>query len=210
MKNHVVLTIGRQFGSGGHEIGNQVATRLNIPLYDKNLVRMAAEKLEISEDTAKEVDETTLNKFLATYLISPAEYVTYMSQEEYMPPLSDQMFEVQSGIIKDLADRGSCVIVGRCGDYVLKDNPNCLNVFIHGDKEDRVLRVAKLYKLTERKALDRMKKIDKQRETYYARYTGGSWGELGTHQIMLNSSKLGIEKTVDVLCDIYEGMKKRT
>lgn len=205
MSEHKIVTIGRQFGSGGHEVGNRLATRLDIPLYDKNLVRMAAEKLEISLDTAQEVDETTLNKFLATYIVTPSSYSTYMAEEEFMPPLSEQLFQVQSRIIRDLAERGPCVIVGRCGDYILRDDPNCINVFIYAEKQDRVKRIMEIYDLNERKALDKMKKIDKQREIYYTHYTGEDWGSIAAHQIMLNSSILGLDKTVDMLYNLYMG-----
>ena len=130
MTTHKIITIGRQFGSGGHEIGNLLATRLDIPLYDNNLVRMAAEKMDIREETAKAIDETSLNSFVSSYLITPMGYSSYINSEEYVQPLSEQMYELQTEIIKKLAERGPCVIVGRCADYILKDNPNCINVFI--------------------------------------------------------------------------------
>ncbi len=209
MSKTIIVTIGREFGSGGREIGMRLSKRLGVPLYDKNLVNMAAEKLEISEDTAREVDESTLNKFLATYLISPAEYVSYMNNEEFMPPLSDQMFQVQSKIIEELADRGSCIIVGRCADYVLRERQGVISAFIHGEKVDKVRRVMEVYGLTEKKAAERMKKIDKQRENYYDRYTGGEWGNIRSHQLLINSSVLGIEKAVDVLYDLYMGEQNR-
>lgn len=122
MTTHKIITIGRQFGSGGHEIGNLLATRLDIPLYDNNLVRMAAEKMDIREETAKAIDETSLNSFVSSYLITPMGYSSYINSEEYVQPLSEQMYELQTEIIKKLAERGPCVIVGRCADYILKDN----------------------------------------------------------------------------------------
>ena len=137
MTTHKIITIGRQFGSGGHEIGNLLATRLDIPLYDNNLVRMAAEKMDIREETAKAIDETSLNSFVSSYLITPMGYSSYINSEEYVQPLSEQMYELQTEIIKKLAERGPCVIVGRCADYILKDNPNCINVFICADRADR-------------------------------------------------------------------------
>jgi len=115
MAEHKIVTIGRQFGSGGHEIGNRLATRLDIPLYDNNLVRMVAEKLDIREETAQAVDETTLNSFLAGYVIAPMEYSTYINATEYIQPLSEQVYELQCEIIRKLAERGSCVIVGLRG-----------------------------------------------------------------------------------------------
>lgn len=153
MTTHKIITIGRQFGSGGHEIGNLLATRLDIPLYDNNLVRMAAEKMDIREETAKAIDETSLNSFVSSYLITPMGYSSYINSEEYVQPLSEQMYELQTEIIKKLAERGPCVIVGRCADYILKDNPNCINVFICADRADRIKRIAERYDVSEKKAL---------------------------------------------------------
>ena len=205
MAEHKIVTIGRQFGSGGHEIGNRLATRLDIPLYDNNLVRMVAEKLDIREETAQAVDETTLNSFLAGYVIAPMEYSTYINATEYIQPLSEQVYELQCEIIRKLAERGSCVIVGRCADFVLRDNPNLINVFIYADKEDRIKRIAQRYDLSERKAADRIKKIDRERKYYYESHTGLDWGSVQAHQMLLNASRLGMEKTVDILEELYKG-----
>ena len=186
MTTHKIITIGRQFGSGGHEIGNLLATRLDIPLYDNNLVRMAAEKMDIREETAKAIDETSLNSFVSSYLITPMGYSSYINSEEYVQPLSEQMYELQTEIIKKLAERGPCVIVGRCADYILKDNPNCINVFICADRADRI------------------KRMDRERKYYYETHTGQEWGSISSHDILLNASLLGIEGTVNVLEGIYK------
>lgn len=144
MTDNVIITIGRQCGSGGREIGMRLAKRLDIPLYDHNLVEMAAKELDISEEAAREVDETALSSFLASYITGPGDYVAYMNAEDYMRPLSERVYKAQSEIIRRLAKRSPCVIVGRCGDYVLQDCPNCISVFICADKEDRVKRVSQL------------------------------------------------------------------
>ena len=177
MTKNKVVTIGREFGSGGHEIGNLLATRLDIPLYDNNLVRMVADRLDIREETAQAVDETTLNSFLTGFVLSPIEYSKAMNNEEYTKPLSEQVYELQSEIIRKLAGRGSCVVVGRCADFVLKDVADCLNVFICADIDDRVKRIAKRYDMSEKKAADKIKK---------------------------NASRLGIEGTVDILEAVYK------
>ena len=149
MAAHKIITIGRQFGSGGHEIGNLLATRLDIPLYDNNLVRMVAKKLDIREETARAVDETTLNSFLAGYVLAPMEYSRNADSIETIRPLNEQVYELQTEIIRKLADRGPCVIVGRCADYVLKDYENRIDVFICADKEERIERIAKRYDMSE-------------------------------------------------------------
>lgn len=205
MAEHKIITIGRQFGSGGHEIGNLLATRLDIPLYDNNLVRMAAEKLDIREETARAVDETTLNSFLAGYVIAPIEYTNSIKAIDSPQPLNQQVYELQSDIIRKLSERGPCVIVGRCADYILQDNPNCINVFICANIEDRIQRIAKRYDLSEKKAADKIKKIDRERKYYYESHTGLDWGSIEAHQILMNVSRLGMDRTVDILEQMYRG-----
>lgn len=204
MAEHKIITIGRQFGSGGHEIGNRLANHLDIPLYDNNLIRMVAEKLDIREETARAVDETTLNSFLQGYVIDPIEKSSHLNGSEYVPPLNEQVFELQSDIIRKLAERGPCVIVGRCADFVLKDDFDCVNAFIYADLPDRVKRIAKKYDISERKAIDQIKRIDRERKHYYESHTGHDWGSVEAHQIILNVSQLGMEKTVDILEKMYE------
>lgn len=207
MSNQKIVTIGRQFGSGGHEIGNALAQRLNIPLYDQNLVKMAAEQLKISPETVAAVDERELDRFLSSYMNLPGGYTSYyMGDVEFTPPLSVQVQEVQSELIRRLAERGPCIFVGRCADYLLRDNPNCLNVFICAAKEDRIRRIAEKYDLSEKKAADKIKRIDRERKYYYETCTGQEWGSTSSHQILLNVSMLGMEKTVDLLEALY--MKK--
>ena len=205
MAEHRIITIGRQFGSGGHEIGNILATRLDIPLYDNNLVRMAAEMLDIREETARAVDETTLNSFLTGYVIAPMEYKDSIRSDEYIQPLNEQVYELQSEIIRKLSARGPCVIVGRCADYILKDQPKCLDVFICADMEDRVRRIAARYDLSEKKAADKIKRIDRERKYYYESHTGLEWGSPLSHQFLMNVSRLGMEGAADVLEMIYRG-----
>lgn len=204
MTKNKVVTIGREFGSGGHEIGNLLATRLDIPLYDNNLVRMVADRLDIREETAQAVDETTLNSFLTGFVLSPIEYSKAMNNEEYTKPLSEQVYELQSEIIRKLAGRGPCVVVGRCADFVLKDVADCLNVFICADINDRVARIAKRYDMSEKKAADKIKKVDRERRYYYEFRTGLYWGDIDSHQMLLNASRLGIEGTVDILEAVYK------
>lgn len=203
MAEHKIITIGRQFGSGGHEIGNMLATRLDIPLYDNNLVRMAAEKLDIREETARAVDETTLNSFLTGYETAPTEYRDSIRSEEYIRPLDEQVYGLQTEIIRNLSQRGPCVIVGRCAGHILKDRPNCLDVFICADLKDRIKRIADRYDMSEKKAADKIKRIDRERKYYYESHTGLEWGSALSHQILLNVSRLGMTGAADVLEMMY-------
>lgn len=199
MTEHRIITIGREFGSGGHEIGNLLATRLDFPLYDNNLIRMVAEKLDIREETARAVDETTLNSFLAGFIFEPIEESSRLNGTEYVPPLTQQVYELQCDIIRKLAERGPCIIVGRCADFVLRDHKNCINVFICADWEDRVERIAKKYDISQRKAADKIKKMDRERRNYYESHTGQEWGSIDSHHMLLNVSRLGMDRTVDIL-----------
>lgn len=203
MTDHVIITIGREFGSGGHEIGNRLAERLNIPLYDHNLIAMAARKLAITNEEASQVDESILGKFLSGYVVNTGDYTVFMREGEDTVPLSDKVFRAQKEIILELAKRSSCIFVGRCADYILGDYSNCINVFVHAYRDDRVRRIMQIYKLDERQAKEKIKRVDKGRKLYYEAHTGREWGSIESHDILLNVSLLGVEGTVDVLESIY-------
>ncbi len=203
MTKHTIITIGRQFGSGGHEIGNRLAERLDVPLYDYNLIRMAARELKVSEDMATQVDETILGRFLSAYVVNSGTYTAFMGNDAYGVPLSDMVYDAQTEIIKKLAERSSCIFVGRCADYVLGDYSNCINTFIYAYKDDRIRRIMKIYNLNEKQAWDKIKKIDKERKLYYEAHTGRQWGSIEAHEMMFNASLMGIDGVVDVLEAIY-------
>ena len=200
MMNHTIITIGRQFGSGGHEVGNRLAERLNIPLYDHNLIRMAARDLGISNEDAGRVDETRLGNVLSSYYIGMGDYTTFMLSPEVEKPLSDQLFDAQSAIIRKLAERGPGIFVGRCADYVLGDYSNVVNTFIYAYKDDRINRIMDIYKLSE---------IDRERRLYYEGRTDRKWGSIDANAILLNTSLLGIDGAVDALEAIYHKWENR-
>ena len=204
MTENTIITIGRQFGSGGHKIGNMLSERLDIPLYDHNLINMAARELNVTNDAAKQVDETILGRFLSSYLQGTGDYTSFMAEDVYGVPLSDRMYATQSELIKKLADRGPCIFVGRCADYILGDYSNMINAFIYAYKDDRIRRIMKIYDLNEKLAWDKIKKIDKERKIYYEAHTGRSWGTIDSHEIMINASLTGIEGAVDILEALYK------
>ena len=203
MTGHKIITIGREFGSGGHEIGQKLADKLGIPLYDHRLVSMAAEALGVRAEDAERVDESSLNTFVASYTMTPGMYTDFINAASYIPSFETDVYRKQTEIIRSLAQKGPCVIVGRCADYVLKDRADCINVFICADKEDRKKRIMELYGLTERKAAERIRKTDKERRYYYEVHTGQDWGSIRSHQMLLNVSMLGIDRIVDILAMIY-------
>ncbi|MCC2254794.1 cytidylate kinase-like family protein [Ruminococcus sp. CLA-AA-H200] len=209
MMQHTIITIGRQFGSGGHEIGNRLAERLDIPLYDHNLIHMAAQELRISNEDATKVDETVLGRFLSAYAAGSLEYRLFVTSDESGKPLTDRVFERQSAIIRKLAESGPGIFVGRCADYILGDYSNCINTFIYAYRDDRVRRIMKLYRLDEKQALDRIKKTDRERKVYYETRTGREWGGIDANSMMFNASLLGIDGVVDALEAIYRKWDSR-
>ncbi len=209
MMQHTIITIGRQFGSGGHEIGNRLAERLDIPLYDHNLIRMAAQELRISNEDATKVDETILGRFLSAYAASSLEYRGFMNSDEPAKTLTDRVYERQAAIIRKLAEAGPGIFVGRCADYVLGDYTNCINTFIYAYKEDRIRRIMKLYKLDEKQAADKIRKTDRDRKNYYETRTKREWGGIGANSMMFNASLLGIDGVVDALEAIYRKWETR-
>lgn len=203
MTGHKIITIGREFGSGGHEIGQKLADRLGIPLYDNRLVSMAAEELGVKTEDAERVDESSLNTFVTGYTVTPGMYTEFINAASYLPSFDTEVYRKQTQIIKSLAEKGPCVIVGRCADYVLRDRDNCINVFICADKADRKKQIMELYGLNERKAADRIRKTDKERRYYYEVHTGQDWGSIHSHQMLFNVSMLGIDRIVEILAMMY-------
>jgi cytidylate kinase len=204
MTDNIIITIGRQFGSGGHEIGNRLSKRLDIPLYDHNLIKMAAKELNITPEMAQKVDESVLEHYMSSAILGSGDYIMFMNGQEFEEPLSDQVFEMQTQIIQKMAKRSSCIIVGRCADYILGDYSNCINAFIYAYKEDRIRRIMKLYNLTERQAWDKIKKVDRTRKAYYEEHTKRDWGSIEAHQMLFNASLLGLDGVVDALEGIYK------
>lgn len=203
MSGHKVITIGREFGSGGHEIGQKLAEKLGIPIYDYRLVSMAAKELGVREEDAKRVDESSLNSFVSNYSVTPGLYTEFINAASYIQSFDEEVYKKEAEIIRKLAEKGPCVIVGRCADYVLRDFPDCINVFICADKEDRRRRIMELYNLTERKAAERIRKTDRERRYYYEMHTGMEWGSIRSHQMLFNVSMLGMDRIVDIIGLMY-------
>ena len=198
MAEKVVITIARQYGSGGREIGERVAELLSIPKYDKELITLSAQKDGLSEQVLEKVDETATSSLLYT-LAMGSNLFAGAHAAPYSLPLNDKLFVRQSEVIRSLAEEGSCVVIGRCADYVLKDNPCRFSVFIYGDLECRRKRVAERHDVRDSAALDLINKTDRRRASYYNFYTGGKWGKLDNYHLAINSSALGIEGTAQAI-----------
>ena len=198
MNNKTIITIGRQFGSGGHEIGRLLAERLGIPLYDKELLAHAAQESGLSHEVMAYFDEQPTNSLL--YSLSTGMYsMGEAGVTNYMLPVNQQVFQAQFDSIRALAEQGSCVIVGRCADYVLEKHPYVVNVFIYGDLQKRMERVAEYENIDLAQAKARVTKSDKKRANYYNFYTGKKWGSAGAYDLCINSSAVGFENAAELI-----------
>lgn len=196
-----IITIGRQFGSGGKDVGKMVADALNIPFYDKELVELAAKKSNFNEDAVKEIDERATHSLLYSIVTGSFGLDGLNSPLFYEMPMNDKFFIAQSEIIKELAAKESCVIVGRCADYVLSEveSVDVLSTFIYGSLDYRSMRVARDLNLTLPRARDYIKKTDKQRRTYYDYYTSHEWGKISNYDLCINTEKIGIESAAQMI-----------
>ena len=181
-----IITISREFGSGGRFIGEEVAKKLGIAYYDKNIISQIAEKSGLSPEYIQENAELSPKKGLFAYAFSGRD-ITGKSVE-------DMVYEAQRNIILELAEKESCVIIGRNADYILKDRDDILNVFIHGDMPEKIQRISQLYRVTEQEAVKMMADTDKRRMTNYNFYTDQKWGKASNYTLCLNSSQLGYDR----------------
>ena len=199
MSKKVVVTIARQYGSGGREIGERVAEMLGFPLIDKELIKDAASKSELNEDIIKNADESAANSLLYTLAMGSNVLGTTI-HFGYKMPINDKLFILQSDAIKEYAANGSCVIIGRCADYVLRDEPNLFRIFIYGDLDHRKERVAARHpEIKNTQIIDVINKTDKRRSSYYNFYTGRKWGKYDNYDMAVNSSTFGIEETARII-----------
>ena len=197
MKKHII-TIARQYGSRGREIGKKLAEELGYKYYDRDLISMAAEKSGYNKDILGEADEKAANSLLYTLALGSSVYAHGV--EHINVPLNDKLYIVQSNIIKDIYESGEgAVIVGRCADYILADKENVAHVFITADFDARVATVSARSEISEAKAKDLVVKTDKRRANYYNYYTGKKWGKIENYDLILNSTKTGVDGAVAVI-----------
>ena len=199
MSKKIIITIARQYGSGGREIGERIAELLGIPLYDKQLITDAAAKGSLNEEVLRSADESAANSLLYTLAMGSNHFGAAM-HFGYKMPLNDKLFILQSEVIKEYAEAGSCVIIGRCADYVLREDHDVFRLFIYGDLEHRKARVAERHpEVKSSQIIDLINKTDKRRSSYYNFYTGNKWGKYDNYDMAVNSSTLGIEGTAQLI-----------
>ena len=193
------ITIARQCGSGGKMFGQKIAEKLGVKCYDKELLTRAAKESGLCEELFETHDEKPTSSFLYSLVMDTYSVGSYNSSPFLDMPLNHKVFLAQFETIKKIADRESCVIVGRCADYALADYPDCINIFIHSDMENRVKAVSKRLNITENKAKDLIQKKDKQRASYYNYYSSKRWGDSKSYDLCINSSKTGADGAIKVI-----------
>ena len=209
-KTHTIITIGRQFGSGGREIGKRLADELGIEFYDKELLSRAAKDSKICKELFETHDEKPTNSFLYS-LVMDTYSMGFASGSVNEMPLNHKIFLAQFDAIKKLASEGPCVMVGRCADYALAEYKDCFSVFVHADTDWRISRLAQKHNKTPKEAKDMINKTDKSRSSYYNYYTNKKWGAAASYNLCVDSSKLGIEgaaKAIIQAIEIFDSMKK--
>ncbi len=196
-----VITIGRQYGSNGHDIAKKLSQRLGIHYYDKELIKIAGERQHISYEELLKVDEKRANPWRY-----PVEDEVQMERKFRFEPMNDVLFYTQAEIIKGLAEKEDCIIVGRCADDILKGTKGSRSVFIHAPFEKRVERIMERASIDEREAATLIKKIDKQRRYYYNYFTDKKWEDMTQYDICLDSGSIPEEQILDVLAALYESI----
>lgn len=191
---NTVITIGREYGSGGRIVAQRIAEALSIPFYDRAVIDMAAKETGLSKEFIRQAEQKKTSSLL---------YSLYMSAQSL--PVSDHVFIAESDIIRKVADEGPCVIVGRCGDYILHNRNDVLNVFIHAPLDERIFRAKESYNVTTPDLRAHVLKQDKSRAAYYEHFTDGTWGKAQNYHLSVNST-IGLDTTVALILDL---VKKR-
>ena len=202
MDERTVITIGREFGSGGHEIGMKLAEKLGIKCYDKELLQVAAKESGLCEELFASQDEKPTNSFLYS-LVMDTYSLGYVDM-----PINHKVFLAQFDAIKKLAAKESCVIVGRCADYALEDDPFAVSVWIKASLDERIKRIKKLYELNDSKAADLIQKTDKKRASYYNYYSSKKWGEAKSYDLCIDSGLVGIDGAIELILKFIELKEK--
>ena len=198
MATNLVITIGRQFGSGGRKVGRLLAEKLDIPYYDKELLAEAAKDSGICQEIFENHDEKPTRSLLFSLVTGVQMHGDPGSMYMDMP-LNHKIFLAQFDAIRRIASEGPCVIVGRCADYVLRDKPNAVSVFVKADIRQRMERAVSLYGVDPAKAEETVRKADKQRASYYNYYATATWGDVNNYDLCVDTGKLGIEGTVELI-----------
>lgn len=199
MDDKFVVNVGRQLGSGGREIGEKLAKRLGIDFYDKELINLASEESGLCREFFEKADEKAARGIVGGVFGMRFPFISESAMIGTNCLSNDALFKVQSDVIRKLASQKSCLFVGRCADYILRDHPRCANIFISASHDDRVARLCRLHNINEQAAEEMMVKADKRRSEYYNYYSYKTWGAASTYHLCINSSALGVEGTTNFI-----------
>lgn len=206
MEEKYIISIGRQLGSGGREIAQKLAERLNIPVYDKKLLEIAAKETGLDATVFENADEKESNPLMrGIFALKGAMSAYPIGLGSCMD--GDRLFELQSEAMRNLVEKESCIIIGRCAEYVLRDHPRMHSIFVTADIADRVKRIMAHDGVNEAKAKEIAQKGDKKRKAYHDYYANSGWGEAETYDLCINSSRLGIEGSVEIIHHFIESRK---
>lgn len=197
MADNLIITIGRQYGSGGHEIARELSELMGIKMYDKELIELSAIESGISEEVLHMYDEHPTNSLLYSMSLGVNPFSASVSGLHY-EPMGDRVFKAQAEIIRNIADKESCIFVGRCANSILKDRKNVLSVFIHADIEQRITRICEYENISRAKAADIIKKADKRRAGYCSHFTDFKWGVASNYDLCINSS-IGFDNAAQLI-----------
>ncbi|MDL2222634.1 cytidylate kinase-like family protein [Bacteroidales bacterium OttesenSCG-928-M11] len=199
MKHNLIITIGRQLGSGGKLIGEMLSQKLEIPCYDKELILLASKESGIEKEAFEQMDEKSRFSFFSNVYSFRSGHMG-VSSGNYLT--NESLFQIQSDVIRKLAEKESCIFVGRCADYILRDNTNLISTFISANIEDRIQRVATMQNITHKEAQTLIEQTDKKRAGYYNYYSNKTWGMSTSYDICINSSLLDLERTAELICEV--------
>lgn len=198
----IIITVGRQFGSGGREVGKRVAEALGIAFYDKELLAVAAKESGLSAQFLEDYDEKPTNSLLYSIVVGQSHMLLHGNGHISVEQMASK---AQRDAVKSVADKGSCVIVGRCADYILREEPGLIRIFISAAEEDRIRHVTERDGMTPEKAADKIRRMDKARKSYYSFHADGDWGEAANYDLCINVSKYGVDKAVETILSYVKG-----
>lgn len=204
--SRLVITIARGFGSGGRTVGKLLAQRLGCDYYDNDLIKLASEESGINIELFGRADEKVKSNLFKRYNRSYGEYVLSPDSAEFVS--DDNLFNYQAKIIRELAEKQDCIIIGRCGDYILKDNPDVIRLFVYADEKTCLKNVTELYGMLPAEAKKTIDKIDKSRAAYYKYYTDKNWYDVSNYDLCINTSDISFEKATDIIMSYIETVRK--
>lgn len=203
MNEKIIITIARQFGSGGREIGQNLAERLGISFYDKELITRAAKESGIDQDLFENADEKPFNPFWSSVAVNLSGFSGKFTNFSDMP-INDRLFLIQTQVIKQIAEEDSCVIVGRCADHILRDRKDAVHVFLLANDDYKLKRVVESYGVPQQNAAEFMRKTDKKRAAYYDYYVGEKWGNAQNYDLSVRTSSVGIDHAVELILHLVK------